>query len=196
MFYIIAHCTLFVNKLSTFSGFGVTFGMLSSRGMIFEYMVVISERRKAWEGKLAIKPKIAMREIAKGSTIKAAMLKAGYSPASARNSQVLKRTKTWQELMDKFLPDTLLQKVHKQGLHATQFIPRGIGKGETELVEVPDHSVRHKYLATAYKIKGKDTTGEDSSDRIGHVSINIIAPAALEQPKPVEYVDNGSTEPK
>lgn len=141
----------------------------------------ISERQKK-----------AFKEIVKGSSIKDAMLKAGYSPASAQRSNVLKRTKTWKELMDKYLPDDLLQKVHLEGLKATQFVPRGIGKGHTELVEVPDASTRHKYLKTAYEIKGKVKQPEFNGLGQGNTMIVITAPSeaqAVEQPLQVEHVE-------
>ncbi len=51
------------------------------------------------------------------------------------------------------LPDELLSKVHFEGLNAT----RG---------EEPDFAVRHKYLDTAYKIKGSYAPEK-------HVSINV-----------------------
>lgn len=48
------------------------------------------------------------------------------------------------------IPDDLLEKVHLEGLAATQvrFTPEG------EQIDVPDYSTRHKYVDTAHKIKG------------------------------------------
>lgn len=51
-----------------------------------------------------------------------------------RNPKIIKA-------LDEALPDDLLQEVHLEGLNASF-------KGE------PDYSVRHKYLDSAYKIKG------------------------------------------
>jgi phage terminase small subunit len=55
------------------------------------------------------------------------------------------------------LPDELLAKVHKEGLSASKQVFKNNNEtGEIENVgEEPDFSVRHKYLDSAYKIKGK-----------------------------------------
>lgn len=102
-----------------------------------------------------IKQKKAFKEVVNGSTITKAMKEAGYSIESSKRTNKVTATKGWQELMDKFIPDKDLAKVHKEGLSATTFYSEGIGKGETVLVEKPDFSVRHKYLESGYKIKGK-----------------------------------------
>ncbi len=46
------------------------------------------------------------------------------------------------------MSDTKLAKVHDEGLKATTLY----GK---DAVEHPDYGVRHRYLETAYKLKGK-----------------------------------------
>lgn len=82
-----------------------------------------------------------------------------YSARYARSGKIVK-TKTWQELMEKELPDDDLLKVNKEGLIATFEKPIIVGrdekgKPEYEYIEKPDFNARHKYLETAYKIKGK-----------------------------------------
>lgn len=67
------------------------------------------------------------------------------------------------------IPDDLLEKVHIEGLAATQgrFTPEG------ELIQLPDYSTRHKYLDSGFKLKGayapeKSVTlnlNADSTDR-------------------------------
>lgn len=136
---------------------------------------------------IKMRQKIAFREISKGKSMKEAMVIAGYSPTTANNSKKLTATKSWQALIDKFLPDSLLQKVHLDGLNATQFVPRGIGKGYTELVEVPDPSTRHKYLKTAYEIKGKVKQPEFHGLGQGNTMIVITAPQSDVQPTPIEH---------
>ena len=71
-----------------------------------------------------------------------AMREAGYSPETAKNPQQVTRSKGWAQLVEEYLPDDLLAKVHKEGLEATN-------------KDGADYSVRHRYLDTAYKIKGK-----------------------------------------
>lgn len=67
--------------------------------------------------------------------------------------------------LEEALPDELLAKVHREGLEATKRsgvggMKIGIGTdgkvndfGHTEIDE-PDYAVRHKYLDSAYKLKG------------------------------------------
>jgi hypothetical protein len=58
----------------------------------------------------------------------------------------------WQD----YLPDELLKEVHLEGLQATKKQFRNnVATGEIEEVAIePDHAVRHKYLDSAYKLKG------------------------------------------
>ena len=72
------------------------------------------------------------------------MKSAGYSPEYSNNPQRLMKSDAFQDLLEKELPDDLLAKVHRDGLHATI-------KGK------PDYSVRHKYLVTGYEVRKKIT---------------------------------------
>lgn len=86
------------------------------------------------------------------------------------------------------LPDELLAKVHVEGLYATKRSGTGAMKigisadgkvndfGHTEIDE-PDYAVRHKYLDTAYKIKG--TYSPERHDIETHTKI-IEDPRILE----------------
>ena len=80
-----------------------------------------------------------------------AMEEAGYSKAYAKNCTKMSRTKSWKRLLKRYLPDTLLVKVAKEGLSATMV--------KTSLTEpdrvIPDYSVRQRYLETVLKMKGK-----------------------------------------
>lgn len=110
------------------------------------------------------KQKRAFKEIIENHRNKgAAMVAAGYSKKSAiAPSRNLTNSKGWKELLEIYLPDKDLIKVHKEGLAATK--RQGVGgmvlnteKGEfghTD-IEVPDYATRHRYLETAYKVKGK-----------------------------------------
>jgi hypothetical protein len=80
-----------------------------------------------------------------------AMVKAGYSKASAKNPKLVLGTQNWQDLLEQYLPDNLLATVHLEGLQATK-----LHTSHTEPdKEVPDYATRHKYLDTAYKVKNK-----------------------------------------
>lgn len=70
------------------------------------------------------------------------MLEVGYSEAYSKNPKQLEATKGWQELLDEYIPEDLLQKKLKEGLDAT------------DKDKNTDFSVRHKYLDTAIKLRG------------------------------------------
>lgn len=84
-----------------------------------------------------------------GGIISRAMLDAGYSPATAKTPQKLTESIGFRTLADR-IPDDLLEKVHLEGLQATQvrFTPEG------NRIDVEDYATRHKYLDTAHKLKG------------------------------------------
>lgn len=80
------------------------------------------------------------------------MIEAGYSKATAKTPSKLTKSKGWQELMDSYLPDTLLAKKHKEFLTAprhTRMYKRGDLEYETE--ETDPAAV--KALDMAYKLK-------------------------------------------
>ena len=111
-----------------------------------------------------VKQRKALKNIGKYRTEQQALESVKYSPSYAK-SGLIKRTKSWQNLIQKYLPDNKLLKVHQEGLEATK--QQGVGgmaiglkNGEVESmghtdINIPDYPTRHKYLETAYKIKGK-----------------------------------------
>ncbi len=97
-----------------------------------------------------IKQKKAFKEMVEnGSTKKAALIKAGYSENTAKAPTKVTNSDGWQELLQKHIPDSKLAKVLDEGLKAVT------EKG------LEDYSVRHKYLETGLRIKGKNPK-EDS----------------------------------
>ena len=97
--------------------------------------------------------KAVERVVGNGGNVTQAMRDVGYSENTLNTPQKLTESDGWKELMEQHLPDKDLTKVHKEGLKAGhKLILNGkVIKG----VEIPDYAVRHKYLETAYKIKGK-----------------------------------------
>lgn len=87
-----------------------------------------------------------------------AMIDAGYSPETANTpSKVFDSVKVkdaFGELLDKYIPDEKLLKVLDDGLEATRSIVVGSGEN-SDVIDSPDHAVRHKYLETGLKLKGK-----------------------------------------
>lgn len=109
-----------------------------------------------------LKQKIAFKEITEnhGKSISGVMRKVGYKKNTAKKPSNLTKSKGWEELMEKYLPDSDLAKAHKEGLSAIKKEHKIVdrdddGKPIYDFVDVDDYSTRHKYLDTAYKLKGK-----------------------------------------
>lgn len=98
--------------------------------------------------------------------------------AAVKASRLLRKDNIIQAIQDA-LPDELLAQVHLEGLQATKRsgtggMKIGIGTngevndfGHTEIDE-PDFAVRHKYLDSAYKLKGSYAAEK-------HVNLNLDA---------------------
>jgi hypothetical protein len=99
--------------------------------------------------------KVLADMVVNGSSLTSAMrdngYKEGYNPAN------LQKTKTWQELLARDLPDKLLSKTAKQGLKA---------KGGDYY---KDLEIKHKYLETSLKMTGKLRDTTDSGNLTGLV---------------------------
>ena len=108
-----------------------------------------NNKNKIYKTKPTTKQKKVMEIITEnqGIPIGKAMEQAGYTKVTAESPTNLTNSKSWQQLMDEYLPDQLLQRKHQEGLDATK-------KEDKE--QVPDYAVRKQYLDLAYKIKGKN----------------------------------------
>lgn len=73
------------------------------------------------------------------------------------------------------IPDDLLERVHIEGLQAS----RTIKAGEEDYVE-PDYAVRHKYLDSAYKLKGAYAPDKNINMNVSIKSIDPTDPKVLE----------------
>lgn len=91
---------------------------------------------------------------AEGGPVSTAMVKAGYSPETARSPALLTKSKAYTTLLAKHLPDTHLLKKHREFLDAPR-IKRTYVKGVVvdETIETDPSSV--KALDMAYKLTGK-----------------------------------------
>lgn len=94
-----------------------------------------------------IKQKLAYKKVVNGSTITKAMADVGYAKSTAARTNKLTSTKGWQELIDKNISEAKLAKVHSEGLEAV-FTDKYND-------DAPDYGVRHKYLETGLKLRGK-----------------------------------------
>ncbi len=88
----------------------------------------------------------------------AAMRKAGYSASHAKNPHDLTRTRTWQELMDEYLPENKIASVLAEQLQATNlYILNG------KVKEKPDNQARLKAVDIGLKLRGSYKNEEQSN---------------------------------
>lgn len=113
--------------------------------------------------KLAIENAKAIKPLTKGEIL----LKAGYSPETAKNAHLIYETIGFQTLIDEAFPDELLAKIHREGLEAMKFIPATEFQEQTV---VDDHPTRHKFLESAYKLKGKLKDGVENKTLILNIN--------------------------
>lgn len=108
-----------------------------------------------------LKQKKAIKNtVENGGNVTKAMLDAGYLPTTVNNPKNLTGSKAWLELMPKKLSDEVLLKVHKAGLEAYHEVAQITDRDKDgnpvyTYFKKPDFHARHKYLETAYKIKGR-----------------------------------------
>lgn len=127
-----------------------------------------------------IKQKLAFKKVVNGSTITQAMKDVKYAPSTAARTNKLTATKGWAELTEEFISDRALAKVHKEGLASTTYFNEIVDRDSKgapvyALKQVPDFNVRHKYLESGYKLKGRySKEGEGTKVLI----INITEAAA------------------
>ncbi len=89
--------------------------------------------------------------VGNGGNVTQAMIDAGYSPATANTPQKLTESKGFEELREKYLPDSEVLEVHKKALEANKII-----SSHTEPdYEYPDHAIRLKAAELAYKVTGR-----------------------------------------
>lgn len=162
-----------------------------------------TEKRKAKSSK---KPSLRRLKLAKilseniGISIRKAMIKAGYSEQYANNPQMLKESAGWQQLLDKYLPETKILKFHDELLTSATINHYvfsnaltdkeiagvvGIIAGSklvlikrnpqyaTAYFTVPDNHSRKDGVDMAYKLRGSY-----KAEKVEH-SLNEAAEAAL-----------------
>lgn len=93
-----------------------------------------------------------------------AMIKAGYSPISATKPNRVLENEEFKKLLNKYLPDKLLARAHKQAIKATRPHPH------LPTQDIPDHQTRLRAVELGYKIKGKL---QDTQHTLNVDSMNI-----------------------
>jgi hypothetical protein len=109
--------------------------------------------------------------VEKRRSVSAAMREVGYSPQTAVNPKNLTETIGWKQLMEEYLPDSLLAQKHKELLTIGRK-KRKIRHGTTieEIEEIDTNAVKAG-LDMAYKIKG--AYKEDNDQKKLNVTISL-----------------------
>lgn len=96
-----------------------------------------------------------------GKNIGKTMIDEGYTKASAKNPKNVTDSKSWEMLMDEYIPESLIAQTHKEAFEANRTISVVSGKqasgGTTDFIDVPDWQTRMKATELGYKIRGKLT---------------------------------------
>ena len=123
----------------------------------------------------------------KDKNLKETLLHSGYSMVTANQPQSVTQSLGFRSLIDRTLSDDLLAKKHVEGLNATKHTPATLYQDERD--DIPDYSVRHKYLETGLKLKGylKDDAGNTFNTLvITDEQTRRIAQELLHKEKPAE----------
>ncbi|MBI4136850.1 hypothetical protein HY469_02195, partial [Candidatus Roizmanbacteria bacterium] len=110
----------------------------------------------------------------KPTSLRQAAIEMGYSESYA-DSGHLQQTRSWEVQRDQILTPEKLLKVHNEGLEATRKINKIVGRDEEghpeyELVGIEDYATRHKYLDSAYKLRGNYDNTSTIKHEFGHLS--------------------------
>lgn len=89
-------------------------------------------------------------------SVSKAMLESGYPPTTAKNPQQVTKTKSWQQLMEKFLPDERLLSVHD------------------ELLDSKQDQIRLGAVGLGYKVKGKLQPETQNNFNVGEMSVRFV----------------------
>lgn len=110
---------------------------------------ISSNKRRKTSAAAKVRHIKILKAVQAGKTLKDAAIEAGLSESYAKAGKLTKSL-TWQELLEKHLPDDKISAVMEEGLEAVKF--ERVGK---KFEPLPDYGVRHKYAETSLKLKGK-----------------------------------------
>lgn len=133
---------------------------------------MVKKRRKNKTTPTLKQRKAVKNTIENGGNIGKGMRDAGYSESTANNPKKITDSKSWEDLMQEYLPDKLLTKKHRELLTVPRKIKTYLkGDLQTETEEV-DSTAISRGLDMAYKLKNKyaatkikfEDENEDMSD--------------------------------
>jgi hypothetical protein len=103
----------------------------------------------------------------RGQSTSVSMKKVGYSKAYSKNPQQLTATKSWQELMNQYLPDDLLARKHEALLLKTD--KKGIDTMAVKSGLDMAYKLKNRYMAPEQTVVVKnyeDMTDEELQEQI------------------------------
>ena len=120
---------------------------------------------------MTIKQKQAIKNtVENGGNITQGMRDAKYKETTINNPKNLTKSKAWNELLGKYLPDEELLSVTKEGMKANKIIT-----SHTEPdYEYPDHAIRLKSAEQGYRLKGKYIESEGNTTNILVIPSELI----------------------
>lgn len=136
--------------------------------------------------KVTIKQRLVAKNLSEniGKPVGKAMREAGYAESTSKSPALLTKSKNWPILVEKYLPDKLLARKHKQLLTVPKKIRRYV-KGDLESeVEELDTNAISKGLDMVYKVRGKYPTEKDSGDT--NVAVVNVIHYSLEENETIE----------
>ena len=142
--------------------------------------------------KIRVKKVIAKMVGKGGKSLTKAMVESGYSPAYAHTPSKLSNSKTFKELMDEFIPDSLITQRHNELANACslsnyKFDLKISDKTIKALInDIPGckclYVSRDKYNATAYFTQPDQHSRKDAID-MGYKLKGVYAPEQIELTK-------------
>ena len=156
-----------------------------------------------WYNNYVKKPNLRIKKVFEqvmenhGSGIGKAMLDHGYKKSSAKNPKNVTDSKSWEMLLDKYIPEDLVLETHREAFKANKVISARTMENANEktddFIDVPDWPTRTKAVELGYKVRGKLTERIDHTtggkDLKGLIQINYVK----EKDSSIEVADDGSS---
>ena len=124
------------------------------------------------------KPRIKQvfeKVVGNGGNVTKAMREMKYSENTINTPQKVTETKSWELLLNEYIPESLVLETHKKAFNATKVISaRTMGKADErtdDFIDVPDWQTITKAYELGYKVRGK--LESDNKSQPVSVTVNI-----------------------
>lgn len=96
-----------------------------------------------------------------------------YSDSMSKKPDKLTRSKGWQQLMEKFLPDTLLTQRHKELLNSTRIDHLTFPLGPKDANDVDEISEEENEIESAFAPEHTTLTDKDITEMLAEVNCKV-----------------------